>query len=498
MSSDESAPSLLLALPDACLLAVLQCCAANSQRSLFSAARAHSRLHQAAVLALHSVTATVNTQVKANDALLYLGKRGQHVNSVTLRGMEDGSPCILQLPPTLQLSSLELKWCKLLPKLSHHYRGLLDSAGIGSLKQLRLESCELVDPKPGEALAHLPTSLENLCIKDLTIYNGICYAQLPTDELKRLQQLTYLELRRVQLWRDGQTSIDLQPLQALTRLADLRLVLSPDIGTVGMLSGMSSLTHLEWANCKMDPAVLAGKTQVQHLDTCTWPLSGEGVAQLLSNLQQLQQLTYISLWNSLGTGYAHPPGAAYSVLTASSQLQHLEISRCTLPAAAWQHIFPSGKQLPQLQHLDISSVSSARLEGSRLVSCCPGLQSLCIRGLQKSAGLLAPLQGLSGLHTLHFNGFDEENLGALCRLTQLRHLSVGSPAPSLASVPAVLQLVQLTQLQQLTALEFWRLISHAWQHINLTGQVSCGWQPKLWLATAMCSPLDAAALPLAT
>lgn len=71
MSSDESAPSLLLALPDACLLAVLQCCAANSQRSLFSAARAHSRLHQAAVLALHSVTATVNTQPKANDALLY-------------------------------------------------------------------------------------------------------------------------------------------------------------------------------------------------------------------------------------------------------------------------------------------------------------------------------------------------------------------------------------------------------------------------------------------
>lgn len=266
--------------------------------------------------------------------------------------MEDGSPCILQLPRTLQLSSLELKWCKLLLKLSHHYRGLLDSAGIGSLQQLRLESCELVDPEPGEALAHLPTSLENLCIKDLTIYNGICYAQLPTDELKRLQQLTYLELRRVQLWRDGQTSIDLQPLQALTRLADLRLVRSPDIVTVGMLSGMSSLTHLEWANCKMDPAVLAGKTQVQHLDTCNCPLSGEGVAQLLQLIkpaaaaavdihQPVEQLgdgVCSPSWSSILSPYSQQPAATprdQPVPTASSCMAaHFPIWQAAAAVAA--------------------------------------------------------------------------------------------------------------------------------------------------------------------
>jgi hypothetical protein len=48
---------MLLALPDSCLLALLQSYAADDQRSLFSAARAHSRLHQAAVAALHSITA---------------------------------------------------------------------------------------------------------------------------------------------------------------------------------------------------------------------------------------------------------------------------------------------------------------------------------------------------------------------------------------------------------------------------------------------------------
>jgi hypothetical protein len=56
MASKEPAPSLLLALPDPCLVAVLRCCAADSQCSLFNAARAHSRLRQAAVLALRSIT----------------------------------------------------------------------------------------------------------------------------------------------------------------------------------------------------------------------------------------------------------------------------------------------------------------------------------------------------------------------------------------------------------------------------------------------------------
>jgi hypothetical protein len=84
--SEVPAHSPLLALPDPCLLAVLQCYAAEDQRSLFSAARAHSRLHQAAVAALRSVTALVRNQQQADDVLLYLGKHGSHVNSLKLQG----------------------------------------------------------------------------------------------------------------------------------------------------------------------------------------------------------------------------------------------------------------------------------------------------------------------------------------------------------------------------------------------------------------------------
>jgi hypothetical protein len=88
-SRPQSLPSFLQ-LPDACLLAVLQCCT-DDPCTLFSAARAHSRLHQAAVLAASSIRAVVhgrNTVVqqqhKADSVLLYLGKHGQHVGSIRL------------------------------------------------------------------------------------------------------------------------------------------------------------------------------------------------------------------------------------------------------------------------------------------------------------------------------------------------------------------------------------------------------------------------------
>jgi hypothetical protein len=74
----------LLTLPDPCLLAVLQCCAAEDQRSLCSAARAHSRLHKAAALALSSIDVTVRQQQQLDSVLLYLDKHGsQQLEAVT-------------------------------------------------------------------------------------------------------------------------------------------------------------------------------------------------------------------------------------------------------------------------------------------------------------------------------------------------------------------------------------------------------------------------------
>lgn len=83
MASGAAGQSLLLALPDPCLIAVLQHCAADDQCSLFSAARAHSRLHQAAVQVLYGIKAGVAGQLQADGVLLYLDRHRACVDQLT-------------------------------------------------------------------------------------------------------------------------------------------------------------------------------------------------------------------------------------------------------------------------------------------------------------------------------------------------------------------------------------------------------------------------------
>jgi hypothetical protein len=103
-----SHPPCCLHLPDSCLLEMLRCCAAEDQRSLFNAARAHSRLHQAAVLALRSITAAIPQQQQMDGVLLYLSKHGQHVDSIQMEGPKDCTVSMRQLPHSVQLGSLQL------------------------------------------------------------------------------------------------------------------------------------------------------------------------------------------------------------------------------------------------------------------------------------------------------------------------------------------------------------------------------------------------------
>jgi hypothetical protein len=117
VEADEVLP--LSALPDPCLLTVLKCCAANDQRSVLSAARAHSRLHQAAVLALRSIKSDANRQEQVDSVLLYLGKHGQHVHSVSIDDERWQYPPLKLFVPTghtVQLRSWQLKNLTLLTR----------------------------------------------------------------------------------------------------------------------------------------------------------------------------------------------------------------------------------------------------------------------------------------------------------------------------------------------------------------------------------------------
>ena len=475
MAPDESPSQLLqlLQLPDPCLLAVLQCCAGDPC-SLFSAARAHSRVHQAAVVALSSLTAGKVTQQRLDSVLLYLAKHGEHVDSMDLEGIYEGKQGRLarlrQLPTNMQLDSMQFIKMHLQMQPGSDFQGLV-RAGL-PLKQLRVLDCQLLDGMEGlaAALAMLP-GLEHLSIAFTAILAGDAEGgrRLPTYWLSGLQQLTYLELALVNVQGPDQGQPALQPLQALIRLVDLRLDARAVVSS-SMLSGMKHLTRLEAVRgANLEPAALAAQTQLQHLYFSVFRLPV--AAQLLPQLQHLQQLTHLRCWCEMIDG-GTPPAAAFAPLTASSKLQHLDLSVCKLPAGVWQHVFPAGRQLPHLTSLCLPFVTetsdgagmwdilprAAVPEGSRLVACCPGLQSLDIQHLQYSAEQLAPLQGLSGLHTLYVSAGDASaGIEVACQLTGLRELHLDcSREPPDDAEGLLLQFTHLEQLTNLTIKEGWR------------------------------------------
>jgi hypothetical protein len=268
-----------------------------------------------------------------------------------------------------------------------------------------------------------------------------------SDVVYSLQQLTFLELAYCALQ-------DVHGLRHLTALQDLRLLLFNEC-TVdsSVLSGSQQLTFLQLhsanASVIIRPAVLAGKTQLQHLSVgCSIYGGSAGVTELLSHLQHMQQLTYLDLSYSLK---ATAPAAAYSVLTASSSSQWLDVRDCAVPAGVWQHVFPSGRLLPHLRVLHVADVHSPEgpvpaPAGSRPVSCCPGLQALSMQCLQYSSQLLAPLTGLTSLQQLRLlhDNSSAEGLEVVCKLTGVKWLELDLPDD------AGELLLQLTQLQQLT------------------------------------------------
>jgi hypothetical protein len=434
------------------------------------------------VAALHSITADVPMQQYVDGVLLYLSKHSQHIDRIQLDGHNFGEATVRQLAPNLQLSSLQFNGLslQLQPSDCGGWQGVVGPGRLADLKQLGLKQITLLDHMATKALAaalsQLP-GLEHLCIDRLSV-SPLTGARgvLPAAGLEQLQQLTYLEL----------SGVDIQgpckAFQALTRLADLRLSACDNRVTANMLSAAHHLTRLELSRGTFEPSALAGKSRLQHLglNGFTIPRDAGDVAQLLSHVQQLNQLTHLLMCHMPACGLGDPPAAAYSALTASSKLQHLDVSWCMLPAGALQHLFPAGRKLPHLQELDMAYVKqpgelgdicAAAPAGSRLVSCCPGLRCLSMQGLQCSSDLLAPMQGLSGLHSLHLptcSDEDVDDLHALCQLTGLRKLGLVFEGLAVEG----LQLQLLTDLKQLTRLSYHGPVNGTHKMVKVTCKVS--------------------------
>lgn len=436
------------------------------------------------------------------------------------------------------------------------FRGLLGPAATRSLKQLRLTKCNLLDGQAGlaAALAQLPT-LEHLSVvkprwpdcnrndwddssdesdeseeEEQQVEQEAEQQQEekgaatpgPTlaSALRHLQRLTSLELKHTPHVRPPGKAQPCQPLlqhvRALTALLDLRLAQAcgkSGIVTASMLSGVQQLTCLQVSN-KFETSALAGMTRLEQLvlKGCKMTPGKAGMSQLLSVVGGMQQLTHLSLEGSLYTephrGMIEESSlefsrmdlrtfvAAFEGLTASSRLQHLDISRNFVPPGVWTHMFAEGRPLMHLRVLNLGGIMNFpmhwtgpmgpryvghmyeqtryHLQATRLVSCCPGLQDLDLLDWVYYPELLAPLQGLSSLSRL-VTGSLSVNSGAfeavVGHLTGLKELRLLMPAARASKE----DLWQLTQLQELTRLSY----VHCSGRVILTQVGACRRLPSL-------------------
>lgn len=199
----------------------------------------------------------------------------------------------------------------------------------------------------------------------------------------------------------------------------------------------------------IEPAVLAGKTQLQDvlLPHVSIP-GGSGFVGLLSHLQQhLAQTKTFIVDNRV------PLTLQCVIFEASIQLKSVTISANKLSS---QQVFTIAKQFPNLCVLEVDRRRQGRapsIDTGRLVSCCPGLQSLVTPGFMYSADVVTLLSGLSSLTKLSLHP-DSNAWPAVCQMPRLRDLGVRVPAGKKGEELKLLQ--ELTQLQQLTRIDFRR------------------------------------------
>ena len=271
-----------------------------------------------------------------------------------LQGGPDHKLRVDRLPRNLQLYSLQLS------SMCLSAAALQDTFRITALKKLRLSDCKLphTDLKVlAAALPQLPAELEHLSISKVVIAGrdgeGV---KIPPAVLARLQQLTYLELAHAWASGDAEAGPAVQPLQALTRLVDLRLVAveaEDDRIPASVLSGTQGLTCLQLnlrhcGSSVIEADVLDGKTLLQHLDlNRCWPASSldsipdedeqwpsDGHEPLLSHLQHMQQLTYLGLENSLALDI--PPWANSEASGEEEEGKEVQLGPPAAAYAAWQ------------------------------------------------------------------------------------------------------------------------------------------------------------------
>jgi hypothetical protein len=269
------------------------------------------------------------------------------------------------------------------------------------------------------------------------------------------------------VWDEDSVQPELQPfaqLQALTHLSlDIAKCKGVSTSSSPPVAGCTRLQELHVKAPTPDASTIQGLTGLRRLYVWVPAVEGgaDGVAALLSyvgRMQFMERLMLAGESSSAATALGVSDRELGRAVTASGNLEYLDLTGLKLPRSAWVHLFTVGQQLPKLHEFklcfaDISAFGDlfdcSALE--QMVACCPAITSLSFQtmGLFKPDVSLAPLlrlQGLADLQCLHVND-GAGTVGVLACMSSLTRLHVCAARGFTNN--GLLQLTALQGLQEL-------------------------------------------------
>jgi len=459
----------LLDLPVALLVRIMQ--HVPLQQRLGVCTLVCHAFHTAAVEATDSVILTdMSRQAQCDNVAQWLQAHGGGVTRLDMRGQGLSLACL----PCPALRDLNLQWLSVQPGFF---------SACTSLTRLLLNDCFLKTTLATQlsvlvTLQHL--ELHGAVYQRAITNPGINCCEFPGSLLSQLVQLTCLKLRYSQVQSDAAlqhlgslsalqhlelnlegwgeqkpTAAALTGLQQLLQLTSLILTRVPwaiNLHSMPAFTVLAALRVLQLDDCpSVDAAVLATTSQLQQLELgCKDLWNAEGSAAMLAAVGQQQGLTKLRI--SHYRCWSTPSAAAYSALTASSHVQHLQLIGCEFPAGAWQQMFPPTKCCPELRQLyswtrDTQVQPLSPADTVAMVSCCPRLDSITL-GRHLPVSSATPLQQLTGLTALQLCASFQDSAPSIAQLTGLQNLMLISSGQ--ADQVTVSGLLQLTALQQLS------------------------------------------------
>lgn len=238
------------------------------------------------------------------------------------------------------------------------------------------EKVRYLPPQLVTALPQL-NQLTSLSLHYSSCLRGEQYpAQPVTASLSSLQRLQGLEIDV----EDFQ-GLDLTYLPInLTSLVMKGCYGSPSAVTLEAMPGLQYLVKLQQLSfssaSRLDAVLLSSLIQLTalHLSGCSFR-STMAVQQLMSGLQHLDKLKVLDLRSSLRQHAVAPE--IYSAISASSELQRLNIDRCVFTPGAVEHIFPGAAILNSINELTApADLFDDPGSLARMSASCPTLRRL--------------------------------------------------------------------------------------------------------------------------